>query len=974
MNLRFIILLFVLITLLAGCGGQAVPAADAEQTVIETPGSAETEQATVQPEPTVSEPEPTDAPATVEATAESFPVTIEHKYGRTTITEKPERIVLVGLVEQDALLALGIVPVATREWWGERPGAIFEWATDKLGDAPLPEVLSAEELNFEQIARLKPDVIVGLYAGLTEEEYSTLSQIAPTVAQPAEHPDWGIPWQELTRKIGLIVGKRAEAENLIAEIEARFAQIREQHPEFAKASGVVVSYGPESYWAYSSKDPRGQFLTSLGFKAAVEIDEIIGNEFGASISRERLDLLNDMGIVVWFVEEEQLDEQVPRSDPIYQQLDVSKQGRDIVIGWEDPLAFAFSFNSVLSLPYVLDHLVPQIAAAVDGASTSSGAVGDQTRIIQHAMGETEAPANPQRVVVLDTGELDNALALGANIVGAPVAEALEYQQYLADQLTDITDTGAISEPNLETILSLKPDLILGSKQRHEEIYEQLSAIGPTVFVESLRVPWQDNFRLHAEALGKTAEAEQLLSDYDAHVAEVQAVLGDKLDSATVSIIRFRPGQVRLYLKSSYIGYILQDVGLPRPASQDKDVFSAEISLEQIAEVDADYIFVTGYAQDDSELGTFLESPLWQTLQAVQNERVIDVNDDTWIAGLGVQAANLVLDDLYQFFLKEDVTAGAGTTAATLDCEDGFRPFDHELLASEPLCLPIAPQRIVALDMASLELALLIGKPPVLTSDWMLQEMPLLLPQYADTLAGIEQVGYPAELEKVLLLKPDIILAPEDTIDVEQARAIAPLVIPDQVIYDDWKLGMQFWSEVLNVPDFYAEMEANYRTRVAELQTALGQPAELEISVISASTYGVYLWMPDSPPGAILADVGLARPEAQTLVGEAAIAHYGERQYIEISEERLDLADGEAIFYFTYASTDPKIAGEESNFIKTFEQKPLWQTLKAVKAEKAFFVPGYWWRSQSYLLANKVIDDLFTHLTDTSATTLVLEGQ
>lgn len=295
--------------------------------------------------------------------AAAFPVTIEHKYGSTTLTAKPERIVLVGLVEQDALLALGVVPVATREWWGERPGAIFEWATDTLGDAPLPVVLPGGDLNFEQIATLKPDVIVGLYAGLTEEEYATLSHIAPTVAQPAEHPDWGIPWQELTRKIGLIVGKSAEAETLIADLEARFVQIREQHPEFANVGALVASFdNSDTFWAYSSKDPRGQFLTALGFQPATAIDAIIGDVFGTLISMERLDLINDLGVVVWFTDVAQS----PRANPLYQQLTLSQQGRDLVIGWEEPMAFAYSFNTVLSLPYVLDNLVPQIVAAADG--------------------------------------------------------------------------------------------------------------------------------------------------------------------------------------------------------------------------------------------------------------------------------------------------------------------------------------------------------------------------------------------------------------------------------------------------------------------------------------------------------------------------------------------------------------------------------------------------------------------------------
>lgn len=281
------------------------------------------------------------------------------------------------------------------------------------------------------------------------------------------------------------------------------------------------------------------------------------------------------------------------------------------------------------------------------------ACGPGFRSVRHAMGESCVPDVPRRVVVLDTGEIDNALALGAPVVGAPVGDIEKYQAYLTPQLDGIADIGTISEPSLEAILSVRPDLILGSRQRYEAVYDELSAIAPTVFTESLRVPWQDNFVLHAEAMGLEYKAEELMADYENRVAEVRNAIGDNLGNTTISIIRFRPGQVRLYLKSSYIGFILQDVGLPRPEGQDRDVFSSEISLEQARDVDADYIFITGYARDDSEMANFLESPLWRTLEGVKNGRAIDVNDDTWIAALAIQGANMVLDDL------ERLLTGAG---------------------------------------------------------------------------------------------------------------------------------------------------------------------------------------------------------------------------------------------------------------------------------------------------------------------------
>lgn len=300
------------------------------------------------------------------STNAAFPVTIEHKFGSTTIDKKPERIVLVGLTEQDALLALGEVPVATREWYGERPGAIFEWAQDKLGDAAVPVVLPSLELNFEQIAALEPDVIVGLYSGITAEEYDTLSKIAPTVAQPSAYVDYGIPWQELTRKIGLIVGKSAEAEKLVEDVEEKFATARQQHPEFAGATGVVAStWGfPDTYYAYHSQDPRNRFLTSLGFVIPAEVDQMAQDTYGASISRERLDIV-DVDTLVWITFSDEENETI-KNDALYKNLRARQEGRDIFISESNPLYDALNFNTVLSLPYTLENLVPQLAGAVDG--------------------------------------------------------------------------------------------------------------------------------------------------------------------------------------------------------------------------------------------------------------------------------------------------------------------------------------------------------------------------------------------------------------------------------------------------------------------------------------------------------------------------------------------------------------------------------------------------------------------------------
>lgn len=569
-----------------------------------------------------------------------------------------------------------------------------------------------------------------------------------------------------------------------------------------------------------------------------------------------------------------------------------------------------------------------LALFVTGVSAQGCGAG--FRLFTHAMGETCIPENPQRVVVLDTGELDNALALGAPVVGAPVTEAQQYQEYLADQLGGIADTGAISEPNLEAILAMSPDLILGSKQRYEAIYEQLSEIAPTALTASLRVPWQDNFRFHADALGKTAEGEQLLAEYDAHVAEVQAVLGDVLDSTTISIIRFRPGQVRLYLKSSYIGYILQDIGLRRPASQNEDVFSKEISLEQVQDVDADYIFITGYAPDDSDLEKFLNSPLWQTLNAVQNGRAIDVNDDTWIAGLGIQSANLVLDDLVKL----------------LACESGFRAVTDA--AGQTICVPQNPQRVVALMESDLDALLALGIQPIGTTNGRGQPTP---PRYLDEyLDGIEVVGafYNPNLESVLALDPDLILFGgfNDADVLAQLNAIAPTV-NTFMNGESWKSHLLRVGEVMNMPDKAQTFIDEYESRVEDIKSALGDNAAAEFIVARWSADGPQVMAPTTFSSTVLLDLGLTAP------AEIPDLQPGHPHSAPLSLETLDVIDVDWAFVGTLSGV-----GDAVDALNAALENPLYQALRVVQNDHLVLVDGSLWTSiGGPIAAMRVLDDV-----------------
>lgn len=304
------------------------------------------------------------------ATSSAFPVTIAHKYGTTTVKAEPKRIVTVGLTDQDAVLALGKVPVGTTEWLGGYKGAIGPWAQDKLGGAAAPTVLkdTGTGPQVEKIAALRPDLILAVYSGLTKAQYQTLSKFAPVVAQPKEYNDYGVPWQQQTETIGKALGKPDEAKKLVDGVEADFSAAQQKYLEFTKATAVMAT-PYEGTFVYGSQDPRSRLLTDLGFTLPQGLDKVIGDTFGANISKERTDLL-DQDVAVWIVPDTTSAVTKLHQDKLYGDLNVVKQGREVFIKETSDYGNAVSLSTVLSIPYVLERLEPQLAAAVDGKTST----------------------------------------------------------------------------------------------------------------------------------------------------------------------------------------------------------------------------------------------------------------------------------------------------------------------------------------------------------------------------------------------------------------------------------------------------------------------------------------------------------------------------------------------------------------------------------------------------------------------------
>lgn len=275
------------------------------------------------------------------------------------------------------------------------------------------------------------------------------------------------------------------------------------------------------------------------------------------------------------------------------------------------------------------------------------------REITHAMGVTDVPDHPQRVVVLTNEGTEALLAVGIKPVGA-VKSWLgnPWYDHITSEMSDVTVLGEESAVNLEVLVSLQPDLIIANKQRHEAIYDQLSAIAPTVVSERLRGDWKKNMALYTDAVGKGAEGKAALAAFDARIAALHDELGASLDEK-ISIARFMAGQTRIMFKDSFSGLILSELGFHRPASQDKDEFAEEITKERIPEFEGDrlitFTYELGNGEGDSQAKDWQADPLWQNLAVFKAGKVHAVSDAVWNTAGGIIAANLLLDDIEKIY-------------------------------------------------------------------------------------------------------------------------------------------------------------------------------------------------------------------------------------------------------------------------------------------------------------------------------------
>jgi iron complex transport system substrate-binding protein len=295
-----------------------------------------------------------------------------------------------------------------------------------------------------------------------------------------------------------------------------------------------------------------------------------------------------------------------------------------------------------------------LAACGDSAPADSPAgAADEgfPRTITHHKGQTTLDHKPERIVALDLSLVGAVVSLERPLIAgvASYSDITEFPSYLGDAVAETEEVGPQEAPDLEGIAALEPDLIVSATVRHDALYDELSAIAPTVFVETTGPIWKDNITLLGQALGEEARAAEVLGAYQTRAAELGATINETAGNPEISVVRFLDGPTRLYANESFSGIILKDMGLARPPEQDVDEFAVEIGEEQIRIADGDYIFVSTYAGGEQSRERFLRNPLWRNLDGVQAGNVHEVDDEIWMNSVSPQGAHLMMDDLAAIF-------------------------------------------------------------------------------------------------------------------------------------------------------------------------------------------------------------------------------------------------------------------------------------------------------------------------------------
>lgn len=279
---------------------------------------------------------------------------VEHPYGTTAVPGRPQRIVTLGPDEHELLLHLGMVPLLVKDSWGDQPHGVWPWARHLLGGSR-PATFAEELPSFDALRALQPDLILATWARLDEALYHQLTAIAPTLPNANPADPWRQPWDEHFMDLAVALGRRRPAEALVDSVHVRLMAIAEAHPQWRDMVAASVTI-PDDVLTVDLDHQRSALLGALGFRLPDDLRSRAG-----CVPFGELGLL-DRDLLLWVngTDDPSLIVDLPERTTLAAHHD----GREVYL--DKIHTAAFSVQSPLSLHFLLDVLVPEIEAAVDG--------------------------------------------------------------------------------------------------------------------------------------------------------------------------------------------------------------------------------------------------------------------------------------------------------------------------------------------------------------------------------------------------------------------------------------------------------------------------------------------------------------------------------------------------------------------------------------------------------------------------------
>ncbi|GGT24406.1 iron-siderophore ABC transporter substrate-binding protein [Streptomyces griseoviridis] len=296
--------------------------------------------------------------ASAKASAGAFPAEVATKFGTVTVDEQPKRVVALGWGDAETALALGVQPVGQSDWLAFGGDGVGPWAEGEYDKSP--QKIGTLEPEYEKIAALKPDLILDTKSSGDRTRYDTLSKIAPTIGVPKGGEQYKIGWKKQTEMISQALGLAGKGEKLIADTEAEFTAAAKEHPEFKGKTITVGSRTSNGWGAYVRGTDRVGFVEQLGFENNPKVEAEAGEGFSVTVSEENLQMLDADLVVMAPIG---IDAARISGDALYKSLPAVKAGHDIVFT-DKNISTAFATNSVQSVGYALDKVVPMFADAL----------------------------------------------------------------------------------------------------------------------------------------------------------------------------------------------------------------------------------------------------------------------------------------------------------------------------------------------------------------------------------------------------------------------------------------------------------------------------------------------------------------------------------------------------------------------------------------------------------------------------------